>query len=335
MTNWFRPGPYALTPIADTSAAFADFTPYVPAVNDRGVVAFQAAVRDGGSGVFAGSGEAIAAVVELPAGEYREVISHPDIDDLGSVCLYASSRESRREAIRVDDGRITVIAHDAGPLGPTMSSNGSVACRVDLGSGRAAILAMHGGFLTEIAATAAVFSAFWGLPVINRTGSVVFRADLKAGGQAVCVGDGALLATVAETGAAFTGIGQFPTMNDAGAVAFCATLEGGRSGVYIASAGDIVTVIDGASPYESFRGVLLDNAGRVVFYATPRGGELGVFAGDDPQRDCIVGLGASRFGSSVVDFALNPVSINGAGQIAIRLKLADGRQFIVRADPPG
>jgi hypothetical protein len=335
MTTWFKPGPYALTPIADTSVRFADFAPYVPAVNDHGAVAFQAAVRDGGSGVYAGSGGPIAAMVELPSGEYREVISHPDIDDLGSVCLYASSRESRREAIRVDDGRITVIAHDAGPLGPTMSSAGSVACRVDLGSGRAAILALHGGLLTEIAATGDVFSAFWGLPVINRTGSVVFRADLTAGGQAVCVGDGARSAVAAETGAEFTSIGQFPTLNDAGTVAFCATLEGGKSGVFIAWAGDIVTLIDSDSPFESFRGVLLDNAGRVVFYATPRGGELGVFAGDDPQRDCIVGLGASRFGSSVVDFALNPVSINGAGQIGIRLKLADGRQLIVRADPPG
>ncbi len=335
MRNWFRPGPYAVTPIADTSGRFADFAPYVPAVNDRGVVAFQAAVRAGGSGVYAASGGPITAVVEMPTGEYREVISHPDIDDRGSVCFYASSGESRREAISVDSGRISVVARDAGPLGPTMSSAGSVACRVELGSGRAAILALRGGLLTEIAATGDVFSAFWGLPVINRTGSVVFRADLKEGGQAVCVGDGARQAIAAETGAEFTSIGQFPTMNDVGVVAFCGTLEGGRSGVYLAWAGDITTVVDTNSPFESFRGVLLDNSGRVVFYATPRGGELGVFAGRDPKRDCIVALGVPQFGSSVVDFALNPVSINGAGQIAIRLKLADGRQFIVRADPRG
>ena len=35
----------------------------------------------------------------------------------------------------------------------------------------------------------------------------------------------------------------------------------------------------------------------------------------------------------VADFALNPVSINGAGQFAIRLKLENQKQLIVRADP--
>jgi hypothetical protein len=61
--------------------------------------------------------------------------------------------------------------------------------------------------------------------------------------------------------------------------------------------------------------------GRVAFQASLRGGGSGVFL-------------AAR-GSVVTDFALNPVSINGAGQFAFRLKLEDQKQLIVRADPAG
>ncbi len=43
----------------------------------------------------------------------------------------------------------------------------------------------------------------------------------------------------------------------------------------------------------------------------------------------------SQPGSTVVDLALNPVSINAVGQLAIRVTLADGRQFVLRADPAG
>ncbi len=94
-----------------------------------------------------------------------------------------------------------------------------------------------------------------------------------------------------------------------------------------------MTAVDTSSPFASFRGVLLNKKGTIVFYATPRGGELGVFTGPDPQSDRLIAIGAPLFGSTVVDFALNPVSINDAGQIAIRVKLADERQFVLRADP--
>ncbi len=103
--------------------------------------------------------------------------------------------------------------------------------------------------------------------------------------------------------------------------------------MFTASAGEIATVIDTSSPFESFRGVLLNNAGRMIFYATPRGGELGVFTGRDPLNDCLLSVGASLFGSTIVEFALNPVSMNDVGQVAIRVKLANERQIVLRADP--
>jgi hypothetical protein len=78
---------------------------------------------------------------------------------------------------------------------------------------------------------------------------------------------------------------------------------------------------------------LINNNGLLVFFATPVERSLGVFCGKDPLADRIVAIGDPLFGSTVADFALNPVSLNDLGQLAIRIKLADDRQFIIRADP--
>jgi hypothetical protein len=79
------------------------------------------------------------------------------------------------------------------------------------------------------------------------------------------------------------------------------------------------------------RGALVDDEGNVVFFATPKGGALGVY---DGAERLIVGVGAPAFGARVVDFALNPASINADGHLALRVALDDGREVIARADPP-
>jgi len=71
----------------------------------------------------------------------------------------------------------------------------------------------------------------------------------------------------------------------------------------------------------------------VVHIATPRGGSLGLFAGPDPEADRILALGDPLLGSTVAELASNPVSVNAAGQVAVRARLTDGRQLILRADP--
>ncbi len=71
----------------------------------------------------------------------------------------------------------------------------------------------------------------------------------------------------------------------------------------------------------------------MVRIATPRGGSLGLFAGPEPEADRILAVGDPLFGSTVADLASNPVSVNAAGQVAVRARLADGRQLVLRADP--
>jgi hypothetical protein len=138
---------------------------------------------------------------------------------------------------------------------------------------------------------------------------------------------------VASTRDRFSELGLFPSIDDADTIAFSAILRAGGEGIFTARDGHVTTLLDTTAGFESFRGALINAAGTVFFYATPRGGRLGLFAGPDPTADAILSVGDALSGSTVAEFALNPVSINHHAQLAIRIRLANDRQLIVRADP--
>lgn len=327
-----RGTPYTLVRVAETGARFTDFAPYVAAINDDGLVAFQAATP-GGTGVFTSGGTRIDTVAESGSGPLCSVCSHADLNQRGECCFYATQRTGVSAGFLLRGATVEQFADSCGPLGPTMNEEGHVAFRAPGTAAVAGIYSHHRGRTVTVAESGSGYSAFHGLPVINSAGWVAFRADLRAGGAGIYVGDGTCTHTVAETGEVFSTLGGFPSMNDAGAIAFGATLREGGSGVFVSSGGRIATVIDESAGFESFRGALINNAGHVVFYATPRNGVLGVYAGPDPARDCVLAVGASLGGTTVTEFALNPVSFNNKGQLAIRVRLADQRQAILRADP--
>lgn len=324
---------YSLSVIAETGDRFSDFAPYVASLNEDGLVAFQATTGDGAFGAYSGDGGKITLIADPSVAPFRGVCSHPDINGERSSCFFADIQPERRGVFSVRGGEVALVADFAGPLGPTMNEAGTVAFRVDRSGGSCGIFTASGGSLTTIAETDDRFRLFHGLPVIDAAGTVTFRADLDGGGEGIYASDGERVRAIIETGATFSRLGLFPVPNDEGVVAFCAHLRAGGSGVFTAASGEIETVVDTSGPFESFRGVLLNDAGDLVFYATPRGGTMGVFTGPDPVVDRVLSVGSPLFGSPVVDFALNPVSINRAGQIAIRVALEDQRQFIVRADP--
>jgi len=216
-----------------------------------------------------------------------------------------------------------------------MNESGAAAFRADLSSGASGIfLARRNGSVATVADTAGAYREFHGLPVVTGRDTVVFRADLKDGGQGVysAAGDG-LPAAIVDTTGRFADLTSFPGANDHGVVAFCARLKSGGAGVFTAIEGRVSAVIGPDDRFASFRAALINNAGVFVFSATPRGGNLGLFGGPDPVIDKIVAIGDPMAGSTVEDFAANPVSLNDAGQVAIRIRLANGRQMIVRADP--
>jgi hypothetical protein len=136
-----------------------------------------------------------------------------------------------------------------------------------------------------------------------------------------------------EIGRGFRGLGLFPALNDSGTVGFVGVDENGESGVFAAAEGKVERLVHKEAPFKSFRGVLINRKGLVAFYASPPDGRLGIYMGPDPISDKVISVGDSLLESAVGEFALNPVSANEAGQIAVRLRLANNRQLIVRVDP--
>lgn len=320
--------------IAGTSGPFADFGPYVASINDRGLVAFQATRRGGTTGIFCGDGGPISYL--RPTATYR---SHPALNNHGTLCAYADMAENGTPAVISGSagGPADVITHEAlkaiGPLGPTMNDSGAIAFRATSATGRAGIYVAAAGSLVRVAETDERFGTFDGLPVILGDGSVVFRANHVDGTQGIHLWrPGGGTTSVVTTGERFVELGRFPDANARGTVVFTATQRDGSSGVFTAKDGGIEPAIESAREFESFRGALIDDDGRIVFHATPGGGMLGIHALDTAGPRRLIGL-RDEFGTCpLTDFALNPVSLNNAGQVALRLKLADGRQFIARLD---
>ena len=327
----------SFTVIATTGNRFSDFAPYVASVNDEDTVAFQASLRLGGTGVFTGNGGAIAEVAgrTLLAG----VTSHPDLTNSGAMSFYGELPDRTAGVFLLRDGRLQAIASTRdgfaaiGPLGPTMNEAGTVAFRAERTAGVSGVFAGNGGAVATVADTEGGWSVFRGLPVIDGRGTVVFRADREDGVQGIYAGRGGSIETIAETRDVFETLAFFPSATYGGTVAFAATLRAGGAGIFTVDGGQIVQILDTAGAFESCRAALIGDGGAVVFAATPRGGNLGLFAGPDPDADRILALGDPLLGSSVADFAANPVSVNGDGHVAVRVTLADSRQLILRADP--
>lgn len=312
------------TVIADNAGSIASFGPYVPAMDATGRVAFTVALRGGGSAVLAGDGGALTTLAASSA-ELVEIVSHPVLNARGAFTFYARRSSGGTVAMLGGPEGLRALVPDAGPLGPTMNGAGLVALRTQGGAGQEAVWLADGESCRLVADTSRQILGFQGLPVATARGWALVRADLRTGGQALLLGQGGSLMTVADTGGELVEIGRFPSINADGVVAFVGRGRDGREGIFTAAEGEVERHADSEGPFESFRGALIDDAERLVFYATPRGGTLGVYA----RGQRLFGLGDTRFGAPVVDFALNPVSLNGAGQLATRLKLADGRELIV------
>jgi hypothetical protein len=323
--------------IATTGDRFSDFAPYVASVNDAGIVAFQAALEGGGTGVFTGSGGPVAQVAG--AAILAGVTSHPDLNGLGALSFYADLAGGGQGVFLRRDGRLQSVADtrgpfaSIGPLGPTMNDAGMIAFRADRTAGLSGIFVGDSGAITMVADTEGRWSQFHGLPVINGSGTVVFRADRKDGLQGIYAAAAGSIRTVAETGDLFEALAHFPSINDHGTVAFAATLRSAGEGIFRVDEGRITQISDTGRAFEGYRGALIAGDGSVVRIATPRAGSLGLFAGSDPEADRILGVGDSLLGSTVTELASNPVSVSAAGHVAIRVRLMDGKQLILRADP--
>ncbi len=343
---------YHLQTLAETGARWNDFGPYVPCLSQTGAVAFQATLSSGSSGLYLAQGNTVRCLFESGFGHFSHFYSHPDLNQSQVLCFYAAL-PNRVAGVYLSEGKqLTPLAEtgktfeEIGPLGPTLNENAEVAFRANLKNGQAGIFkasAQHG--LSEIAKTGDRFSGFQGLPVINPSGEVLFRADLNNGAAGLFYWHSGQMIPLILTGERFAELGAFPAWNAEGQVVFAATLHSGESGIFRLQTDQPNQTLKQALSIESgfshFRGALLNDAGQIIFFATPKGGQLGLFTGPDPVQDKLIGIGDSwqaakvteKVAEKVTEFALNSVSFNQQGQIALRLKLSNGQGLILRADP--
>jgi len=313
-----------------------NFAPYVASINNEGLVAFQAELGGGRTGVYLSDGSDTHAVVETGDGAYHEIVSHPDINDRRSVSFYAKLAGGGTSLVLLSrEGTFHVRSDgntcgEVGPLGPTMNEGDGIAFRAMDTSGLPAVFLLNNGKVDRIASSE---SGFQGLPVAGEDGSVLFRSDQSDNYKAIQLWRDGKIRVVVDTSVEFSDLGRFPTFNRLETIVFAATLRTGKSGIFVERNGEIASLIDSSREFQNFRGALIDALGAVVFFATPVRGELGVYCGPDPKRDRILGLGDPLFDATIVDLALNPVSVNDKGDLAIRVKLSDDRQYILRAEP--
>jgi len=325
----------SLTQIAETGGPLRDFGPYAAALNEAGTVAFRADLVSGGVQIFVGMGGTLEPIA-LPPGV---LIGHPEINATGNLSLLIQEPAANPCCWLLPMMGGKAQAHGSseiaavGPRGPVMNEQSQAVFCARLYSGAEGLYLMADGSLEAIATTGEQFLAFPGLPVINQAGDCTFCAERRGGGRVILRRRGAALTEVAATGGAFCELGAFPSLDEAGRVAFTGRLQNGLPGAFLWSEGELRQLAISAVPFASLRSALLHGADGLVLCATPRGGELGVYRVDGASARRILGLGDPFAGSTIADFALNAVSINAAGQIALRLRLANGRQFILRVEP--
>lgn len=315
---------------ASPGGALRSFGPFVPSIDGRGRVAFQATRADGATRVLVGDGASLDTLsCEGPLADHA-VVSHPVITPGGYAWI---GRHADDDALIFHDGeRVEALVDSTypgidaiGPLGPTADERGAIAVRASW-HGRPAVIVLHEGLVNVW--SDGTLPRMAGLPLLSE-GDLVVRADDVRGRSVLIRVRGNEESVLLATGKGLASLGSFPCVDGARVACGVRRADGSEALVEILPDPQHQhVVLEAGADFSSLRGVLVAGE-HTVFYATPHGGELAVYVlGREPRR--IVGLGQKIDGSRVSDLALNPVSIHRAGWLAIRLALEDGRERIVR-----
>lgn len=326
------------TIIAETGDQFIDFSPYVASINNKGIIAFQAESANGNTGIYTGDGVSLNTVIDSAGTDFKYFYSHPDINDKDEYCFYAELNSGSQEIFLYKNNETVSLAEtDAifksiGPLGPEMNEKDAVAFRADMNSGYKGIFIFNSYGVSKIADTEFMFENFFGLPVINQKGTVLFRAKMKNNIDCICRSINSSLEVFTNENTEFADFGRFTDTNNLGKVVFNAVKKNGTSGIYTLFNGEITAEVETENGFELLRTALINNSSNIVFYGITKEGKEGLFKGNDPSVDLIISLNDNLFDSTVVELAFNPVSMNDKDQIALRMKLENNHQLILRAD---
>lgn len=277
-----------------------------PAINDNGLVAFQASGPSGSEGVFLGDGRTMdnRTVATNRSGrlfQFSPVIRFSDyglgIAADGTVAFLAQFQTSRKLGAFAGNG----LAQETQLYPPPGSSESN---------------------LSQMT------------PATNARGDVVLRAGPELLRTNVAGGPMIVIATTAGD-SAFASFDSF-SINDAGTVAFVAQRKSGGYGLYTGDGGSAPThIVDTTQQpqFSRFRTVSINNTGSIAFGANFTNGSSNIFVINSGGAKSV--LQPDLFGSTVSGFYadVTPRALNDAGQLVFWYRLANGRQGIAVATP--
>lgn len=332
---------YRFREIAASGGRFDPSGFTAPVLNNRGAVAFAAALTDGTLQVLRTSGGAFATIA---AQDDFSRFGGLSINDAGQVAFEASLGNGSGEGIfRGSGGAVVRIVgtRDAGPFdfvnaGPSVNAAGRVAFVGETeGSFVAGVYAGDGGAVAAIYDEQGPFSGFTGNPALNTAGQAAFVATLDAGGGGVFLGSGGAVTTVAAAGVGpFGGVFDFgdPTLNNRGDVAFRTLVDGGTGqGIFRYSGGALAPVVTGA--FAGLGDPALNDAGGIAFLVEPAFGAQVLTAGADFGLGRVIGSGDLLFGRVVQNLLFSREGLNDRGELAFTALFADGSAGVFLATP--
>ena len=330
---------YTFTLIADSTGVFSDFF-FPPSLNPTGTAAFFAALDNGSSGVFKGSG-GNTTTIGINTGPLSTTF--PTINQAGMVAFSEFDWNGGSPRIVAGNGGpLVTIANTAGPLSgfaggysTAINGAGTAAFFATQDSGPSGIFSGNGGAVTPILINSASLGA--GNFSMNDAGTLAFRS----GNSRIVTFNAGLVTTIADNSGALNFFGSTPSISNAGTVAFAAGvggIDGDVFGIYKGNGGALTTIADLSGPFNylgDFNYYLpsINAFGMVAFSAGLDAGGGGVFVGDGTVTSKVIGVGDSLFGSSVTGAGVSPISLNDAGQVAFLYQLANGTRGIAIANP--
>lgn len=339
------------TKVADTTDQFSSFG-FSPSINNEGIVAFQAELKAGGSGIFAGSGGATTTIADTSGNSPFSIFYTPIINDGNTVAFRANLKKIGSGIFTVSNGVTTTIAESTQPRGvfgnPAINNQGTVVFSTN-SNNSPAIEVSKGGATTKIVdsssnagSSGGSFASFDDV-AINNADNVAFSATF---GAVAPINRGIFVyssgtniglpttSTVADTKDDCSFVAN-PAINDSKllTVAFNCTLKKGLTDVIAVSKGGTTTYIGNGGPFTSFSAPAINNAGTVAFEAILSGGSFGIFTGSDPVADKVIAAGDPLLGSTVTNLFFSKNGLNNKNQVAFYAQLANGTSGIFRADP--
>jgi len=340
---------YSYSLIATTGGTSSLSAIFAPSLDFSGTASFGAVLTSGGSGIFSGNGGNVSTIAQT--GPFFSSFNFPPGPIVSTISPTSTASTFFAGRTAAAGGGVGIFASNGGTpltiastggsspfvnfgIAPDVNSGNIVAFAGNVAGGGQGIFLGDGAAVQTIASTGPIFSSFNGAVALNNFNNVSFAASGTGGGSGIFRGTTSSTISIAATGPVFTGFAGPTAINDAGQVAFVANRAAGGTGVFRGDGVNIdIAALSGTS-YSSF-GAFTSIApnGGVVFAANLVTGGQGIFTGSDPVANHVIRTGDTLNGSTVTNVALANRAINGAGQIAFQVTLADGRQAVFVATP--